>query len=1686
MFSKPKEKNLSPKKKFSKKKKFGLLILFCTIIYIFRVPLLSPPITWGLEKIVKQTVGLDIEIQEFKGTYFTGISLHSIQIKDGGDLFQSLDVEEVSVQYNPLFFLEGGRILTEVRVIKPKISAFAPPSESVSPENSTPFKPIDLSEIWGQIPDIIVEEAHLVYEDKTQGIHASIRNLSLHHTPEVGKLQVAEILAGGILPQEIQLSDFLLAWSFQNKKLTITDCQVKIEEFPEKLNLEKPVVIDLKTIGAYPVELDFPLPGGKAEGNLVIDLEKGAQVRFQKLSTTFSELQKTLSFLTKKELDLTPGGVYLNFGIDLPYWDLRSLRGRLNLNILSAEDEKSLPPTTAEIKKGFTLLFKVAELGTLTHLVNSLSPIIPQKTDSSWKVPVELQGGIYAQSHFQIEEKKGKESLNGNFSLGLEQFLAGLEGNFKGKRVAFDKFYSQGKWQATWPGKLGGEPERVNIPEFKINWDDVTIFQLSSQLDLSSKIKEVSLEGEVDFPLVEPLLKLIQNALSPSTKKNPEHPLSKMQLWNGSIHTDFHLKAKINEKNIPQSFQINLNLNLGPGDWKEFSYQNISLDIKLKDVQGDLFVERFVFFVNGENVFEIQGKVGYQKGRSSDIFILSKLQGVLPYLKMIIPELESFSGDLQTKVHFKGELYPLLDVKGQDDIPKALAGAEIGLEIQLQEGKWQKFSCQNLLGKLQLKFEKGDFLKLEELSLTLDEEKLIDSQGKFHYPSKKFSLKNRFFCSDLSKYASFIPPSAPSIRGALKVRADFNGKVPFQIGEPFLLHNHLQVLLENGQVVLPATAEAPPKTFSFEEIKFQVASKLKGTSWLELDQLELESCTLQLNKENIFRGKGKIYPFSSRQSQLQVSLSIKDIEKHLENFLPPEKRKLSGNFRLNLLLQGKIEKSPQVALQLQLGLFQGKIDTYSYQSLVLKSKLNLALGHLRIPKLQVLLDKNQIFKTTLDYNYQQENPSLKIDSAWQILNIERYWPLLSQEHQEHSPCAGNLQGSFQVEGIPPFHPERKPQLNLENPWHLSLKHSLQLSSGRLLEKAIDKLSFQGKINVNQEEVDISKIELILEQNTLVKIFGKVGYSPGSETSITCQSTLSDLAQYLEYLEKENSNPAIPINGDLITNLQIKAKFPSPGELLSAELTSSIHFENGKITLVSSKNEKKDVLRTFVIPPTHWYSNVQLKEEDILINKCQISSQKKLILELFGQLNLKEKNDIKLRFDLEKMINTYLAALQGQSKPVLLGKSQGELHIFGQIPQSSEDDIDLRGTFTLPFQVKEKQKAWQFKPHPKIVLSAREESGPQGFQLSFQLSGSQSSPKVDASWSWEQEIIRLVGQDFRIKDISLQGKFKEQTLSTSLEANIGGGKVLFVAQLDLNEKLEPKKVRLDITGNRLLLIRTNKLYGRADSKIFFEGEWQEDSLGQKKIKALLGGEVKVTEFEVSAYFDSSTIENIQAPPTPHRVSGPQGPLGIEIPGLDLELDLKIILEKISVHNNLVEMETKGNITVSGNSKAPIVSGWIRTTLGKLFLPQGVMNINECLIRLKASDPLVPYISLEAETKIQSYQVFVHVNGPVSGLEIEFSSFPPLPTEDVISLLVTGGTRSQLNESGSSRLVNTGISFLAQQFINSIGLGQYVTTQFTSTSSVITVSPPQWKGFALQGAVDTEGKAQLNALYRIYFK
>src|SRR6266403_456838 len=133
----------------------------------------------------------------------------------------------------------------------------------------------------------------------------------------------------------------------------------------------------------------------------------------------------------------------------------------------------------------------------------------------------------------------------------------------------------------------------------------------------------------------------------------------------------------------------------------------------------------------------------------------------------------------------------------------------------------------------------------------------------------------------------------------------------------------------------------------------------------------------------------------------------------------------------------------------------------------------------------------------------------------------------------------------------------------------------------------------------------------------------------------------------------------------------------------------------------------------------------------------------------------------------------------------------------------------------------------------------------------------------------------------------------------------------------------------------------------------------------------------------------------------------------------------------------ELQADANLRVRGTWEHPILLGHIHLLSGDLYFAGNRYRVTRGDLNFANPFRLDPVLNVEASTTIQQYEITLNFNGPASKLTLAYRSDPPLPANDIITLLALGQTSSEstARSGGTSQSGTAGASAILSEAISS---------------------------------------------------
>ncbi len=301
-------------------------------------------------------------------------------------------------------------------------------------------------------------------------------------------------------------------------------------------------------------------------------------------------------------------------------------------------------------------------------------------------------------------------------------------------------------------------------------------------------------------------------------------------------------------------------------------------------------------------------------------------------------------------------------------------------------------------------------------------------------------------------------------------------------------------------------------------------------------------------------------------------------------------------------------------------------------------------------------------------------------------------------------------------------------------------------------------------------------------------------------------------------------------------------------------------------------------------------------------------------------------------------------------------------------------------------------------------------------LDASLKGSLAKPSLSGSGFVDLDRLKMEDRNApSLRDMDLVARFEEDTLVLeSLKAIVAGGIVEGSGRAKLVAGEEPD-LDFRLTGQEVLIMRNPDVSVRTDADVSIRGPWS---------TVAIGGELGITN---SRYFKNFDLLPVGLPTRnksvlPTMKQTPRGggsayqdlDFGVAVePFKNWPVNLRIhTKDPFLVRSNLVESALNVDLTLSGTLGAPVPTGYAKIDEGELSLPFSSVDVETGTVEFDASTGFNGALEFKARAKSGKYTANIYLFNRVLSPKYVLTSNPPLPSEDIMTLLATGSVRSDL--------------------------------------------------------------------------
>jgi autotransporter translocation and assembly factor TamB len=366
-----------------------------------------------------------------------------------------------------------------------------------------------------------------------------------------------------------------------------------------------------------------------------------------------------------------------------------------------------------------------------------------------------------------------------------------------------------------------------------------------------------------------------------------------------------------------------------------------------------------------------------------------------------------------------------------------------------------------------------------------------------------------------------------------------------------------------------------------------------------------------------------------------------------------------------------------------------------------------------------------------------------------------------------------------------------------------------------------------------------------------------------------------------------------------------------------------------------------------------------------------------------------------------------------------------LTIKGQVPLDLEATVkNAKLDPTLPLDISIQLPPSSLAVVPTLVPKVRRIDGTLG--LDVRVTGTVNKPVLSGTAALDLTNARMDDENIpAIRAFKARLGFRDDTLTfNTFEGELGGGTFKLSGNVKLPTLTAPV-FDLRAVSDEVLVKRDDAITVRADADV-------------RVVGPLAGAAVTGTVFVThSRFFKEIDILPIAMPgkakPAPKTARAINTGVSFPAPPLrDWKFDLAIKTrpgDSFLIRGNLANGAAALDLYLKGTGLAPYLEGSVRIEEFKASLPFSTLTISRGFIYFKKDAPFQPSLEIQADSQARDYLVHAYIYGSATDPEIQLSSEPPLPYSDIVSLLATGTTASELT--GSADVLASKAAMLAVQ-------------------------------------------------------
>jgi hypothetical protein len=417
-------------------------------------------------------------------------------------------------------------------------------------------------------------------------------------------------------------------------------------------------------------------------------------------------------------------------------------------------------------------------------------------------------------------------------------------------------------------------------------------------------------------------------------------------------------------------------------------------------------------------------------------------------------------------------------------------------------------------------------------------------------------------------------------------------------------------------------------------------------------------------------------------------------------------------------------------------------------------------------------------------------------------------------------------------------------------------------------------------------------------------------------------------------------------------------------------------------------------------------------------------------------------DLKTRLDVQvrDLRNELWQKMEPATFELSVQTAQNRLTASGKLQQPRIQPLEI--TASMPFDVPKIVQARGFSDDTPIIAKARLPRSSVNFVRQFvpdlqqldgdlgldvDVSGTLGHPVLSGAGDMTVNVARFTNATLpTLRGFNVRFTFRDDALTLErFGGDLAGGPFNMSGRVTFVKLTEPI-LDLQMRAQSVLVARNDTLTARADGDVKVTGPLA---------AATVSGNVALTNTRFLKNIDLIPI-GLPGRPAPQPPS--ERPEFFSLPGppfRDWKFDVAIkTKDPVLIRGNLATGEATTDLKLTGTGLKPGLQGVVHMQGVEATLPFSRLDVSRGSLTFNPNDSTNPTIDLQGTSVIRDYTVRVYVYGNLLSPQAIFTSEPPLPQEEIISLIATGTTRREL--STGNVLAGRAAMLLVQQLYRKI--------------------------------------------------